>query len=114
MPEPFQILDSAGPRDGVRVIRLIGPCTLAEMFQFQEVVLQGQPAPITLLDVTDVPYMDSAALGSVVRLHVSCEQKKTKYALVGVCDRLKTLFRVTHVDSALITYPTIDEALAAL
>jgi len=68
MPEPFQILDSAGPRDGVRVIRL----------------------------------------------HVSYEQKKRKYALVGVCDRLKTLFRVTHVDSVLITYPTIDEALAAL
>jgi anti-sigma B factor antagonist len=83
------------------------------MFKFQA-VLRAEVAPITLLDVTGVPYMDSAALGCVVRLHVVCEAQKTKYAIIGASERIKTLFKVTHVDSVLITYNTIDEALANL
>jgi anti-sigma B factor antagonist len=113
MAEPLQIIESAGPREGVRIIRLIGPCTLADMFPFQT-VLRAQAAPITLLDVTDVPYMDSAALGCVVRLHVACEARKTKYAIIGTPDRIKTLFRITHVDTVLIAYDTVEEALAKL
>ncbi len=114
MPESLQIVDTPGPREGVRLIQLIGPCTLAEMFHLQEVLFQDDLAPVTLLDITKVPYMDSAALGSVVRLHVTCDSKKTKYAVVGASDRIRTLFKVTHVDSVLITYPTIEEALAKL
>ena len=113
MAEPLQILESTGPREGVRIIKLIGPCTLADMFTFQT-VLRAEAAPITLLDVTEVPYMDSAALGCVVRLHVACETRKTKYAIVGTPDRIKTLFKITRVDSVLIAYETIDEALAKL
>jgi anti-anti-sigma regulatory factor len=50
----------------------------------------------------------------LVRLHVSCEARKTKYAIVGTADRVKTLFKITHVESILIAYETIDEALAKL
>ena len=113
MSDLLHIEQSAGPREGVRTIKLIGPCTLAEMFKFQD-VLRAESAPITLLDISEVPYMDSAALGCVVRLHVACEAQKTKYAVVGASDRIKTLFRATHVDSVLVQHPTIDAALAAL
>src|SRR5258707_300666 len=113
MSDLLQIIDTAGPGEGVRIVKLIGPCTLTEMFKFQD-VLRAQAAPVTLLDVTEVPYMDSAALGCVVRLHVSCESQKKKYAVVGASERIRTLFRITHVESVLIQYATTDEALAKL
>jgi anti-sigma B factor antagonist len=112
MPE-LQIEESAGPREGVRIVKLVGPCTLADMFKFQA-VLRAKVDPILLLDVTDVPYMDSAALGCVVRLHVACEARKSKYAIIGTSDRIKTLFKITHVDAVLIAYETVDEALGKL
>jgi anti-anti-sigma factor len=114
MPEALTIEQSNGPREGVRIIKLTGPCTLADMFQLQAVLRNEAASPILLLDVTDVPYMDSAALGCVVRLHVACEARKTKYAIIGTPDRLNMLFKVTHVDTILVKYQSVDEALTNL
>jgi anti-sigma B factor antagonist len=113
MPDLLQVVETNGPREGVRVIRLIGPCTLADVFKFQDALRQKAPA-LTIVDITEVPYMDSAAVGCVVRLHVSCESQKLKYAVVGASDRIRTLFHVTRVESVLVQYPTVDAALAAL
>ena len=70
--------------------------------------------PVTLLDIAEVPYMDSATIGTIVRLHTSCEQKNVKYAIVGAGERIKTLFHVTGIEKVLVQYPTVDAALAAL
>ena len=58
--------------------------------------------------------MDSAALGAVMGLHISCQRLGHKYALVGPAPRLQTLFDVSGVGDLLIVYPTTAEALRAL
>ena len=58
--------------------------------------------------------MDSASLGCLIGLHVTCEERKTRYALIGASDRIKTLFRVTQVHNILINFETVEEALTAL
>jgi anti-anti-sigma factor len=85
---------------------------ISNLFEFQDVV-RAESAPLVVLDLTEVPYMDSAALGSIVNAHVSRLNHKQRLALVGVCDRVATLFKVVRVDTVLAIYPNLSEALQA-
>ena len=79
-------------------------------FDFQELT-RKQPAPrVLLIDLTDVPYIDSAALGSFVGVHVSCDKTGRKYALINPNERLKKLFAMSNLDQLLITHNSIAEA----
>ena len=102
-----------GSREEVQILRVTGPFTLSGVFDFQSVIRE-KSAPVVLIDLSGVPYMDSAALGSLLGFHVSCQRESRRYALVGASDRLKTLFRVAGVDGLLTLYPTLAEAESGL
>src|SRR5436309_5076995 len=108
MPE-FKIDQLPGSREGVQVLKLSGPFTLVAVFDFQA-IFRHEPAPATIVDLSDVPYMDSAALGSLLGLHVSCVKDGRKYALCGASDRLRTLFRVAGVEKLLVICQSLEEA----
>jgi anti-anti-sigma factor len=107
--DDLRIEPSPGSRDGIRVLKLIGPFTLKHVFEFQEAV-RHDPARLTIIDLTAVPYMDSAALGSILGLHVSCQRHGLQYALAGASDRLKTMFRVAGVDGLVVSCASVAEA----
>jgi anti-sigma B factor antagonist len=104
---------SEGKREGERILKLTGPFTLSTVFDFQDAIRTHRP-PITIVDLTDVPYMDSAALGSILGLHVSCQKDHRHYALVGASERLQTLFQASGVGSILLTFNTLADAETAL
>src|SRR5712672_308673 len=110
--DPFKI-EVVRTEEGERTLRLSGPFTLSSIFDFQSVT-RSDDSSITIIDLAGVPYMDSAALGSLMGLHSSCQKLSEKYALVGVPDRLRTLFAVAGVENILITYPSVREARNAL
>jgi len=56
---------SEGKLEGERILKLSGPFTLSTVFDFQDAMRPTHP-PITIVDLTDVPYMDSAALGTLM------------------------------------------------
>ena len=95
------------------MIRLSGPFTLPGIFEFQALVRTAD-SPVTIVDLTDVPFMDSAALGAVMYLHASRKRRGDDYALVGINDRLRTMFQVGGVDDILLTYSSVAEAEGAL
>lgn len=107
--DELKIESISGSREGVRIIRLTGPFVLQGVFEFQSVTRAGND-PVTIVDLTAVPFMDSAALGAVMGLHVSCQRQQRKYGLVGASGRLKTLFEVAGVAGILSTFRTIEEA----
>lgn len=109
--DEFTIELKAGGTPEVRILNLSGPFLLTAVFDFQKKVRE-QPAPLTIIDLSGVPYMDSAALGSVLGFHASCQREHRRYALVGVSDRLKTLFRVAGVEEFLPVYGSQAEAEA--
>jgi len=102
------------PRPGVKILKLTGPLTIHNFFDFQETTRQRPTPRLLFVDLSEVPYIDSAALGSFVGLHVSCETAKRKYALIGANDRLQSLFDLTHVKSFLHAYASMAEAESAL
>jgi len=111
--EELQIEVGAGVRPDVRILRLAGPFTLGTMFDFQNIVRE-RAAAVTIIDLSDVPYMDSAALGALLGFHVSCQREGHRYALTGVSSRIRTLFQVAGVDGFLVRYDTAEQAEAQL
>lgn len=111
--EELRIETVSDAPDGIRILRLSGPFTLKTLFDFQTLV-RGGNAPATIIDLTAVPYIDSAALGSLMGVHVSSQRMQRPYALVGAAPRIKTLFETVAVDKILVTYDTLEEAKQAL
>lgn len=99
--------------NGAKVLKITGPMVISNLFSFQD-AMRAENAGVVVLDLSGVPYMDSAALGSVVNAHVSCANRNRHFALAGVVERVATLLWVTKVDRVLSIYPTVSEALQAL
>ena len=65
MPEPLKIEVLAAQPGGVRILTLSGPCTLDYLAEFKS-VLRSDPAPVTILDMTNVSYVaNKGALATV-------------------------------------------------
>jgi anti-sigma B factor antagonist len=96
-------------QEGTRILRLTGPFTLQQVFEFQS-VMRSATDPVTIIDLTGVPYMDSASLGAIMGAHVRCQKDHRQYALVGVSERLRMLFEVGGVEKLLVIYGTAEEA----
>ena len=105
----FKIESIPAQQEGTRILRLTGPFTLQQVFEFQS-VMRSAADPVTIIDLAGVPYMDSASLGAIMGAHVLCQKNHRQYALVGVSDRLRMLFEVGGVEKLLVIYATAGEA----
>jgi anti-anti-sigma factor len=94
------------------VLKICGPMLLSTLFDFQPSV-RAESAPLIVLDLTEVPYMDSAALGTLVHVEVSSKHRGRRLVLACVNDRVATLLRVTNVDKVFNIFPSVTEALAS-
>ena len=98
-----------GSRDGTEILSLSGPFTLGNMFQLQRALQEMHP-PYLIIDIAQVPYMDSAGLGLLVNFYVAAQKNGRKLAIAGTTPRIMALFELTKVDSLLKFYPTVEEA----
>ena len=67
---------------------------------------------MTVIDLTDVPYMDSAGMGLVMNHYVRCQTNGAKLIVAGANSRVMDLFKVTKVDTVLPLVGTIEDAEA--
>ena len=110
---PLQIESIAGSHEGERILKVNGPLVISNFFDFQQAAREDKSA-LLIIDLAGVPYMDSAALGSVLGIHVSCGRKQSKYALINVAPRIETMFNISGVRDTLVMFPTLADAEAAL
>jgi len=110
MPDQPLVVESiAGSRDGLCILRLAGPLTLSNLFQFQA-LLRAEKAPVTIVDLTNVPYIDSAGIGALLGAHVSRQKEGRSLALVGVNQRVQHALEITRVFQFFSVYPSVAEA----
>jgi anti-sigma B factor antagonist len=105
----FELLPSTTPNQ--HVYRLNGPLTLNNMFAFQE--LLRSESVTTILDFTDVPYIDSAGLGVLTNSYVSHQRQGRKLLFVGVNERVNALFTLTSLNKLFEVFPDIESARLA-
>ena len=98
-----------GSQDGTVIMKLVGPLTLSNMFAFQAQFRSTKP-PCLILDMSEVPYMDSAGLGLLTNYFVAAQDDHRKFLLAGVNERVLSLFEMTKVDQILKIYPSVEEA----
>jgi anti-sigma B factor antagonist len=110
--QPFKIETRDGG-SGARIMTLTGPLTIQTLFDFQQKVREEASKAI-LLDLSGVPYMDSAGLGCVVSAYTSCQRNQRAFGIIGLTERIKTLFTVTRVDGLLPCFDSLESAEAAV
>jgi len=99
MPQdPLAIEDLNNATTGSRVLRLKGPILISNLFDFQARVRSNASRSL-ILDLTEVPYIDSAGIGALVGAYVNHQKDGRTLALVGVSDRVHNALKVTHVES---------------
>jgi|SRR6516162_8214493 anti-sigma B factor antagonist len=110
--ENLQIVASAGEREGQRILQLKGALTIHTVFGFQEAV-RKEATPELILDLSGVPYVDSAGVGALLAAYVRTEKAKGKLAFTGMNNQLKTLAEMTRVMQFFRLYPSVKDAQTA-
>jgi len=108
----FQIQRTEGA-NGACILRPVGPLTLQSVFQFQSAARAESERPI-VVDLTEVPYMDSVGLGSILGVFASCQRTRRGFAVAGVAARVRTLFEVAKADRIIVVCDTAEAAEAQI
>ncbi len=87
----------------------------AEAMEFTRAVsdLVREGVRHVVVDLTNVPVMNSSGLGMLVGASTSLRTSGGSLAIAGANEKIQGLFRMTRLDSVLAQYATRDEAVAA-
>ena len=107
---PLAISRQEGAASGTRIFTLTGPVTLPNLFTLQTELRNGELPSRVILDLSGVPYMDSAGMGAIINHFVHCQNRGVKLIAVGTCSRVHELFKMTKVDTVIPCCPTVEEA----
>ena len=102
-----------GVADDQRILLLRGPITIDTAPQFERAVRHEQ-AETMILDLSDVPYIDSVGLGSLVAAYVSHQKTGRCLVLTSVKPRVRKIMEITKVNEFFVTFSTTWEAVEAL
>ncbi|HWR13965.1 MAG TPA: STAS domain-containing protein [Terriglobales bacterium] len=109
----FSVTIRNGIHPGCAILSVSGPLVLEHLVAFQE-IWDSHPEPTLVLDVSDLSYIDSAAIGFLVNAYVTREKSGKKLALAGVHGMAQRILTVTRVGQLLKMYDTVEEAEKAL
>lgn len=113
MPDlPLAIELAPYENPSLRVLRLNGPLTLSNLFEFQSTV-RAADSRSTIVDFTGVPYVDSAGIGCLVGAHLSHQRSNRRFVLVGINDRIRNILKITQVENVFSMHNSIEEAISA-
>jgi len=98
--------------DGTAVIRLDGEIDLrtSPMLHERLIELAAQRPPRFLLELTQVSYMDSSGVGTIVDFKRRLERYGGRLVLVGPQPRVRGVLEITRLDRFFTITATIDEA----
>lgn len=101
---------------GVMILDLKGKMTLGEgdellKDKINSLIQQGQQK--LLLNLGDVPYIDSAGLGEIVRTYTTVSRQGGKLKLLNLTKRIEDLLSITKLLTVFETFDSEQEAVAS-
>ena len=66
-----------------------------------------------VIDLTQVPYIDSAGLATFIEAMQKVEAYGGKFALAGLQETVRSIFEISRLDQVFQIFPDVDTALAA-
>jgi anti-anti-sigma factor len=67
-----------------------------------------------LIDLKSLPNMDSTELGRLIRCHLAVRQAGGRVRLCNLSEKVRTLMKLTRLDTVLDLYNTEEEALVQI
>ena len=110
--EPLLISEAPSEVEGQRVLSLTGPIVLTNFFELQD-TMRSDTSRQLVLELSRVPYIDSAGIGALVGAYVSRQKNGRFLALVAVTDRVRTTLQITQVEQLFKFYDSVAEVPAA-
>jgi len=100
--------------ESVMILDLKGKITLGEgdealKDKINSLILQGHKR--MLLNLADVPYIDSAGLGEIVRTYTTVSRQGGQLKLVNLTKRITDLLMITKLLTVFETFDNEQEAL---
>jgi anti-sigma B factor antagonist len=80
--------------------------------QHQLLLLQDEKPRRVVVNLSEVPYMDSSGVASLVKVLSRARKIGAALVLVGLSPRVQSLFQITRLDSVFSIMATEEEALA--
>ncbi len=71
-------------------------------------------AKACVVDLSQVSYMDSSGIATLVRAWQTSQKNGGKLRLASLSDSVKDVFELAHVNEIFDIFPSVDEALADL
>jgi anti-sigma B factor antagonist len=109
---PLTVERREGSAPGTTIMILSGPVTLRNLFDLQPHLRAGELPKRFILELSGVPYMDSAGMGAIINHYVHCQNQGVKFIAAGVSPRVRELFIMTKVDSLIHQVDSIEAAEA--
>ncbi len=100
--------------EGVTVIVPEGELDVTNSMEFKNRVLDdfvNSGKTRIILDMSNVGYMDSSALGIIISLFKNCRMNGGSLALAGLVDSVRRLFSITALDKVVPIYESVEEAV---
>src|SRR5271170_3380640 len=107
--EQMEVKRDRGATGSTAILRLTGPLTLTTLFVLQD-ALREIPNVDTVIDVTEVPYIDSAGLGTILSHWSHTQRTGHKFAMTGASPRIDVLLEITKVNTLLPMFKTAEDA----
>jgi anti-sigma B factor antagonist len=111
--ENLEIVTSLGKRDGLHILVLKGRLTIETVACFQDAVSR-ENAPVLIIDMSEVPSMDSAGLGVMIAAYVRAKKTSRNLSFAGMNERVKAVTDTSRLSQFLQIYATVRDAEAAL
>lgn len=113
-PRPLQI--TVGHEGAITVMHISGPVDSETIEQFKAKLdeVSAKAGALVLMDCTDLMYLNSRAIGMLLKAYRQIAFGRGRLALFGVNKKLVRTLDLLHLGKELLIYETREEAIAAL
>ena len=104
------------PTDGVMMLALKGKLTIGEDVELvkdkiNSLIQQGEKK--LLLNLAEVPYVDSAGLGEIVRTYTTVNRQGGSLKLLHLTKRIEDLLAITKLLTVFDTFDSEQDAISS-
>jgi anti-sigma B factor antagonist len=78
----------------------------------QEVFAQGKY--MLVIDLSELDFMSSLGLGSLIRAHTRCRDNQGQLSLVNPQPRILRIFKTTRLTELFEMYPSVEDAVQSM
>lgn len=102
--------------EGCTVVAVAGDVDISTSPELRSALAEatGSGARAVVVDLTDVPFLDSTALGVLVGAYTALRNSGGRFAIVNDHEGVLKVLRITALHDVLGVHPTIDKAIAAV